>query len=319
MPLASRLSAGTPDLASMELLVAVADEGGIGAAARALGLSQPTASERLRLLERRVGLTLVRRRPEGSVLTDDGERVAEWARTVLGSAAERAAGVAGLKGEARLSVTASLTVAEHLVPGWLVALGAEAPPVTVVVRMGNSEAVVADVRAGRADLGFIEGASTPRGLRLATITRDELALVVAPDHPWARSGRPRTAADLAATPLVMRETGSGTREVLERWLAREGLAPRPAVVLASTHALAEAVRSGVGPGVVSGLAVRGDVASGRLVAVGLADAAGRRVRLDRRVRAVWRGPGDPSPPAARLLAVALRGQRDRAPSRASLR
>ncbi|KGM14653.1 hypothetical protein N867_18030, partial [Actinotalea fermentans ATCC 43279 = JCM 9966 = DSM 3133] len=252
---------------------------GIGAAARTLGLSQPTASERLRLLERRVGLTLVHRRPEGSVLTDDGERVADWARTVLRSAAELAAGVAELRGEARLSVTASLTVAEHLIPGWLVALAAEPPPVTVVVQMGNSEAVVRDVRDGRADLGFIEGASTPRGLRLATVTRDELALVVTPDHPWALDGRPRTAADVAATPLVMRETGSGTREVLERWLAREGLSPRPAVVLASTHALVAAVRSGVGPGVVSGLAVRGDVAAGRLVAVALMDTSGRRVRL----------------------------------------
>ena len=308
MPRARRLPAGTPDLASMELLVAVADAGGIGAAARALGLSQPTASERLRLLERRLGLTLVLRRPEGSVLTDDGERVAAWSRDVLRSAAELAAGVSGLRGEARLSVTASLTVAEHLVPGWLVALAAEPPPVTAVVRMGNSEAVVADVREGRADLGFIEGASTPRGLRLATIARDELALVVAPGHPWARSTAPRTAAEVAATPLVMREEGSGTREVLERWLARAGLAPRPAVVLASTHALVEAVRSGVGPGVVSGLAVRDDVAAGRLVAITLADAAGRRVRLDRRVRAVWRGPGDPTPPAARLLAVALRAQ-----------
>lgn len=309
MPFVARLPAGTPDLASLELLVAIADSGGIGAAARTLGLSQPTASERLRLLERRVGLTLVRRRPEGSVLTADGERVVAWSRTVLRSAAELSAGVAGLRGEARLSVTASLTVAEHLAPGWLVALAAEPPPVTVVVQMGNSEAVVQDVRDGRADLGFIEGASTPRGLRLATITRDELALVVAPDHPWARSPRPRTAADVAGTPLVMRETGSGTREVLERWLAREGRAPHPAVVLASTHALVAAVRSGVGPGVVSGLAVRDDVASGRLVAVPLTDASGRCVRLERRVRAVWRGPGDPSPTAARLLTVALAERR----------
>lgn len=312
----SPLPAGTPDLASMDLLVAIADEGGIGAAARAIGLSQPAASERLRLLERRLGLPLVRRRPEGSVLTADGERVVALARPVLRSATELAAGVAGLRGKATLTVTASLTVAEHLVPGWLVALAAEPPAVEVSVRMGNSETVVQDVRDGRADLGFIEGLSTPRGLRLATITRDELALVVAPDHPWARADRPRTPAEVAATPLVMRETGSGTREVLERWLAREGLTARPAVVLASTHALVEAVRSGVGPGVVSGLAVVDDVAAGRLAAVALVDASGRRARLDRRVRAVWRGPGDPGPSALRLLAVArreARRSRSRAP------
>lgn len=306
MPSDARVPAGTPDLASMELLVAVADEGGIGAAARALGMSQPAASERLRLLERRVGLALVRRRPEGSVLTDDGERVADLARTVLRAAGDLAAGVAGLRGEARLSVTASLTVAEHLVPGWLVTLAAEPPPITVVVRMGNSEAVVQDVRDGRADLGFIEGASTPRGLRLATIMHDELALVVAPGHAWARSGEPRRAGDVAQTPLVMRETGSGTREVLERWLEREGLTPHPAVVLASTRALVQAVRADVGPGVVSALAVADELDSGQLVAVPVADRAGRPVRLGRRIRAVWRGPGAPTDAAGRLLDVAVR-------------
>ncbi|KAE8764859.1 LysR family transcriptional regulator [Georgenia thermotolerans] len=302
------MSRRLPDLASLELLVAVADEGGIGAAARAVGISQPSATERLRTLERRLGLLLIRRTPAGSTLTGEGTAVVGWARGVLQAAQELVDGAAVLSGQRRrhLDVGASLTVAEHLVPGWLVALAESAPDISVTLQMGNSTVVADQVRTGKVQLGFVEGPAAPAGVRSRTVGVDELVLVVAPGHDWT-DGRAVGAPQVAATPLVMREAGSGTRDVLEEWLATIGLRAVPAVELASTTALVQAVMAGVGPGVVSRLAVAAELAEGRLVGVPLEvleGGAARPVRLTRKIRAIWRGNA-PTAAAAALVAVAL--------------
>ena len=135
------LPAATPDLRTLRLLVAVADGGGIGAAARALGISQPSASDGVRALERRLGLGLVRRGRTGSELTDAGRIVVELARRVLAATTDLTDAARTLRGEAatQLTVCASLTVAEHLVPSLREALAnvarhAEASHVEVTLR-----------------------------------------------------------------------------------------------------------------------------------------------------------------------------------------
>ena len=148
----------------------------------------------------------------------------------------------------RVKVSASLTVAEQLLPGWLVSLRADAvrrgeEPVDVVLTATNSDHVIEQVRSGESDLGFVEGPRPPRGLRSRVVAHDELVLVVRPDHAWARRTRPVSAADLASTALVTREEGSGTRDFLETALAaraRRGPCPRPT--------RAGAVDGGVGAG-----------------------------------------------------------------------
>ncbi|OZB88511.1 MAG: hypothetical protein B7X41_07765 [Microbacterium sp. 14-71-5] len=305
------LPTGLPDLRGLALLVAVADTGGIGAAARATGISQPSASEGVRALERRLGLALVRRGRSGSGLTDEGRLVVELARRVLTATTDLTDAARALRREqdSHLTVCASLTVAEHLVPQWLVRMSREAPEISIAVRMANSADVAEQVRSGAVALGFVEGASAPRGLRSTTICTDELMLLVRAAHPWAgrsASLRPR---DLAGVPLALREPGSGTRDVLERWLAREGVTPTTAVEVASTTALVAAALSGVAPTVISGLAVQAELAQGRLVPVPLATGEQSRRSdggpLRRRIRAVWQGPGAPGAAAARLLEVIL--------------
>ncbi len=300
---------GLPDLRSLSLLVAVADTGGIGAAARTLGISQPSASEGVRQLERRLGLALVRRGRSGSALTDEGRLLVELARRVLSASEDLTDAARTLRGErgSHLTVCASLTVAEHLVPQWLVRMSRQAPEIAIAVRMANSADVAEQVRSGAVALGFVEGASAPRGLRSATICTDELVLLVRAAHPWAARTLPLHPRDLAGVPLALREPGSGTRDVLERWLAHDGVRPTAAVELASTTALVSAALSGVAPTVISGLAVQAELAEGRLVQVPLAatDDKPHGGPLRRRIRAVWRGPGAPGPAASRLLEVIL--------------
>ena len=101
-------------LAGIELLLDTIRTGSISAAARAHSLSQPSATERLRQLERRLGVTLLRRGPGGTAPTPEGEAVAEWARNVLSAVDAMAAGVAAIRersSSTALRVMASLTVA----------------------------------------------------------------------------------------------------------------------------------------------------------------------------------------------------------------
>lgn len=293
------------DLASLRLLVAVAESGSLGRAATRLGLSQPAVSQRMRGLERRLGLTLLTRTPAGSTLTGAGASVVDWARPVLDAVEVLARSVESLHDgrDQRLRVAASLTVADHLVPGWLVAYHRDRPGSAVALQVINSDGVSELVRDGAVDLGFVEGVGAPRGLRSAVVGEDRLVVVVAPSHHWAGRPEPLAAAELAAEPLVLREQGSGTREALERVLRARGLQPGAALELGSTTAIRSAVMAGEGPAVLSELAVRTDLETGALVAVP-AD-----LPLRRRFRAVWRpaaGPAGPGGPAGALLAVCLR-------------
>ncbi len=162
--------------------------------------------------------------------------------------------------------------------------------------MGNSEHVSEVILAGGADIGFVEGPDDPSDLQTRVVSGDDLVVVVAPSHPWARRRRPLSATDLAATPLVLREAGSGTREVLERALGESGLRPSPLVELASTTAIKASVATGTGPGVLSRLAVQSEVTDGRLVIV-----ATSGVLLERKIRAIWPSKRPLPPAATRLL------------------
>jgi DNA-binding transcriptional LysR family regulator len=297
---------GPPDLSTLELLTAVAETGSVGRAAQRAGITQPAASLRLRALERRLGLVLLHRSPTGSTLTPAGSAVVDWARPILDAATAFNRGVAALRVQRHdeLRVAASLTVADHLVPGWLLALHHALPDLAVALQVGNSERVAELVRAEQVDLGFIEGPSAPAGLRSQAVSGDELVVVVAPGHRWARRRRPVTAAELAATPLVVRETGSGTREYLERALAARGLGLTTALELGSTAAIKAAVLAGGDPTVLSRLALAAELADGRLIEVPVQD-----LHLARRFRAVWRTGRAPAGPAATLLGFATRRRR----------
>lgn len=270
-----------PDLGALELLLAVARLGSLGRAARETGITQPAASSRIRSMERQLGVALVDRSPRGSRLTDAGALVTDWARRIVEAAAAFDAGAQALRDrrDSRLRVAASMTIAEYLLPNWLLALRAERPDTAVSLHAGNSAAVAERLLSGDADLGFVEGLAVPAGLDATVIAHDRLIVVTAPGHPWARRRKPLSADELAATPLILRERGSGTRQVLDAALG--GLA-RPLIELSSTTAVKAAAVSGAGPSVLSELAVGEELAARRLVEIPL-----EGVRLRRDLRAVW--------------------------------
>jgi molybdate transport repressor ModE-like protein len=307
MPLSQRM----PDIAALDLLLSVAELGSLGRAAAAHGISQPSASSKIHHLERLVGVPLLERTPRGSRLTSGGALVADWAKALIGAAEHLEAGLQALREERahRIRVAASLTVAEYLLPRWLLALRRQQPQTAVSLTAVNSIEVAAHVKAGTADMGFIEGLPAPEGLQEHTVASDRLVLVVAPTHPWVRR-HAITAAELSRTALISREPGSGTRSFLEQAVRRQAstsLVP-PLVELSSTTAIKKAVASGLGPAVLSDLAVHDDVAAGLVTRVPIED-----LDLDRPLRAVW-PTGQPIVGAARdLYTIAARLQAGSAP------
>lgn len=291
---------GDPDLESLRLLVQVAELGSVGKAARATGIAQPSATKRLAALERRARLPLLVRGPQGSALTDDGKLVVAWAVKLLAAADEFQTSLGALRSSraATLRIAASMTIAEALLPRWLHDLRRVSPSVHVGLTVTNSTEVARLVLGtSDVDLGFVEGPGVLEGLASRVVGTDELIVVVTPAHPWARRRRALVAAELAATPLVVREEGSGTRETLDRVLARHDPVT-PQLALGSNAAVKGAAVAGIAPAVLSRRAVEAELAAGSLVAVEVTD-----LRLERRLRAVWPKGRRVTGPAATLLQV----------------
>jgi len=283
------LPSWTPDIATLDLLASVAELGSVGRAAALHGISQPSASARLDRLETELGTTLLVRTSRGSSLTANGEAVVAWAKDVLDAARTLTDGVATLRGDqrARLRVAASLTVAEYLLPHWLLLLRRAHAGVDIAAHVANSAEVADAVRRGQADVGFVETPDPPAGLRHERVATDRLALVVAPDYPLAaKAGRVIDARELIDQPVLLREPGSGTRDTFLHALATRlgnGVArPAHALELGSTATIVAAALEGGGIGVVSARAVASLLADGRLVELSAPD-----LDLERPLRAVW--------------------------------
>jgi molybdate transport repressor ModE-like protein len=318
------LSGHVPDLSALEVLLGVARTGSLNSAAREIGVSQQAVSARIRAMEAQTGVALVHRTPRGSTLTAEGAVIAEWAARLLEVAAGLDAGISALRADrrSRLRVSASSTIAEQLLPAWLASFRAAArpgrPSPDIVLTAANTETVITHVTDGSADIGFTEGPREPPGLPGKVIGHDRLVLVVAPGHRWARRRSGVSAAELARTPLISREGGSGTRDTLAAALAAAlgpgtTLAP-PALSLSTTAAVRAAALTGAAPAVISGLAVTSDLSSGQLIQVPTPG-----LDLRRTLRAIWDGTSSPPAGAARDLIIHILSPRRREPSPPSAR
>jgi len=288
------------ELRHFRLLDALAEAGSIGAAARLLGLAQPNASRLLDAMERSAGFPLAERSARGSRLTDRGLVLAGLASEVLAAATRVTHAVDALAGQGgSLHICSSLTVAEHLMPAWLATARQRLPTLSITLDVGNSASVFERLREGSVDLGFVEGPTIETGFHYLDLLRDDLVVVVPREHPWATTQNVGIL-ELTSTTLVVREAGSGTRQVAERALAAHadgGDAPSRLEV-GSNAALVASVVAGLGPGIVSRMAVGPELLTGRLVAVSVPGLA-----LARTLRAVWPSRSPLSRETAEFLAL----------------
>lgn len=297
-----------PVPADLRALAEVARRGSIAGAASALGVSQQAVSARIRSLESRLQVTLLTRSSSGSRLTETGDLVVAWAEDALVAWDRLSAGIRSLRSThaRRLRVAASQTVAESMLPGWLLRLRSEEEasgiaPTAVDLVVGNSTDVAGLVRRREVDLGFVETPRLPGDLRGEPVTTDEVVVVAHPRHPWVGRRTPVGLEELAATGLVLREAGSGTRDTFAAALADAHLSLQPTVLLelATTASVRSAIVAGIAPGVLSRRLVRDDLVLGRLAIVEIA--ADPMVRP---ITALSFGSGDPPAEARSLIEIA---------------
>ncbi|MEK6711978.1 MAG: selenium metabolism-associated LysR family transcriptional regulator [Nitrospinota bacterium] len=256
------------DIRQLEVFCQVVRSGSFSRAAKALGLSQPTASEHIKTLEEELGTRLfdrlgrrVQPTPAGMVLTTHAQRILQEREKARAAIEEFMGRVRG-----SLFLAASTIPGGYLLPSMLGGFKKCYPETTVNIRVLDSRRVAEGVLEGAYQIGF-SGARIPNSqLVYEFFARDELLLAVPPDHPLA--GRPRIRAEeLAGVKLLVREEGSGTRSVAEDRLGELGFALKPdqvAAVLGNPQAVRTAIKAGVGVAIVSRFSVREDLASGAL-------------------------------------------------------
>jgi DNA-binding transcriptional LysR family regulator len=285
------MSLGDP-LPGRELaaFVTAVETGTVQGAADALALTQSAATKRLQALERRVGRPLLERTAQGVRSTEAGAVLYPLAREALAALVQAEVAVTSSGGETLLVIHASRTIGETLLPQWLASFRVSAARCRVSVAITNSEEVVHAVREGAAEIGFIEGpAGSMRALTELVVAHDELRVIVASDHPWARRSAIALRA-LTQEPFLAREAGSGTRAMAAAALASKGVELEPALELSSAEGLKRAVLAG-GFTLLSERAVEREVAASTLCAIPVSGVELRRaLRAVRRSRPALQGP-----------------------------
>jgi LysR family transcriptional regulator, low CO2-responsive transcriptional regulator len=254
------------DPSRLRLLVEVDRRGSISAGADACGISQPSATKQLKTLEAAVGEKLVERNGRASRLTEAGQVVVTHGARVLDTLQGLQEELGAMRGAEKgtLALAASTTSGAYVLPAILQCFATKHPGVDVDISIGSS-AWVAERVAGRdRSLGIAGEIELPDGVRAEPFLDDELVGIAAPDRVNLRRGK-APVAELGRWTLLVREPGSSTRAVAERYLARAGFHPANRWELDSNEAIKRSVQAGLGVGFVSRLVVADEVERGDLV------------------------------------------------------
>lgn len=253
----------TPD--QLITFAAVAEHRNISRAAIALHLSQPAVSGQLRQLQDEFGEPLYQRDGRGVRLTPAGEQLASYATRLRDTWRQAHAYRDALRGmeQGTLRIGASTTPASYLLPYLIADFHRRYPDVSLHTADGNTTEIVGALDS--VDIALIEGpvgSDLPPDTAVHAWREDEIVAIMPRAHPLARpfgaageGGRVELAA-FGAHPLVLREAGSGVRQIVERAFARAGVPMRVALEIAGVEGVKEAVRAGMGIGFVSAMSMR---------------------------------------------------------------
>jgi DNA-binding transcriptional LysR family regulator len=257
----------------LQVFHAVAKHLSFTKAAEALFMTQPAVTFQIKQLEEHFNTRLFERGHGRISLTPAGQVVLEYAERILALSAELDTRLKEMTGEVGgpLLVGASTTIAESLLPQIFGEFKSKFPRVLPRLVVANSETVQNRVAEHTLDIGFIEAPSHLPNVVTDACCEDELQAVCAPSHPLARlkSAAPK---QLAQYPFISRESGSGTREVIDDYFRKAGVAPDALNVvmeLGSPEALKGLVATGLGFTIMSRFAVAKETRLGNLVRVPL--------------------------------------------------
>ncbi|MEJ2431928.1 MAG: LysR family transcriptional regulator [Pseudolabrys sp.] len=249
----------------LRLLTAAARGGSFAAAADACHVTPPAVTMQMRQLEAEVGLPLFERDGRGLSLTAAGKEVLAAAERIDAVLADCAAGLADLKSLADGRVAVGVvSTAKYFAPQMLAAFSRSHPGIDIELLIGNREDTITAFKDGRFDVAIM--GRPPEGVEVesAPIGDHPQVIIAPPDHPLARR-RAIPPQEIGGETLLMRESGSGTRLLAERFLKQHGIKPRIGMEIGSNETIKQAVIAGLGIAFISGHTIASEIHDGRLV------------------------------------------------------
>ncbi len=259
----------TITLRQLEIFLALAEHEHVGRASEAVNLSPSATSSALLALEAAVGRPLFDRSGRGLRLNSDGRRFRGAARATLTQANEAESMLRGEE-SGQLVVGASTTIANHVLAPVMATFAASHPQAVLRLEVGNTRDILDRLLDFAIDFAYVEGPTTHPDIVATPWRADRLVVFVASDHELARSRR-IDIADLSRVTWVLREEGSGTREVFVRALGDDSARLSTVLELGSSEAVARAVEAGGSVGCLSHFVVRRDLEEGRLIELATPD------------------------------------------------
>ncbi len=257
----------------LKVFCTVADTKSFSKASEIIHLTQPAVSLQIQALEELYETKLFDRSSSTVSLTAAGEILYKYAKELLAlySAAEKNIGeLTGLvKGS--ISLGASTTIGNHLLPTVIADFRRTHPKIKIHLSVGNTKRIVEFLNSGNIDIGLVEGDVARQKLIVEKLIADELVVIVPPLHPWAKK-KEISIYEVMKEPFILREEGSGTRQIIEKYLNKHGISThdmKTSMMLGSTEAIKEAVESGIGISIVSRWAARKENKYGSLKLVSL--------------------------------------------------
>ncbi|MDF1525601.1 MAG: LysR substrate-binding domain-containing protein [bacterium] len=260
------------NLSSLRTFLIVAKFRGISRALGELHLTQPAVSRQIQGLEEYLGTQLFLRKGRFLVLTEAGQILQQYTTRVLQLLTEAREEIDSLKGLIRghLRIAAATTVGIYMIPDVLGEFKSEHPGIEITLTIANKEEILRQVKDGVVDIGFAGQPIPHKELVTESYLEDDMVLVVSPQHPFAVMNTISTA-ELAEEVFILRERGSGTREIIEEELRRAGVTLKNTMELGSTEGIKKAVAANLGVSIVSSRAVTLEVMIGHLSAVWVSD------------------------------------------------
>lgn len=254
-------------LRQLDTFIEVARQLSISRAASALHVSQPAVSMQLRQLEEVLGMPLYEQVGRGIVLTEAGNEVLAHAQAATAQLRQMEDAMAARRGIRKGRVDLGMvSTAKYFVPMLLVLFRKKYPDIEITLQIHNRERIMQLLLLGEVDLVIMGRAPDAIDCVASAFATNPLGVICAPEHPLSRR-RNAPPAILDGQVFVVRETGSGTRQAMERLFGEHGIRPRIAMEMPSNETIKQAVMAGMGMSFLSLRTIRQELASGHLVLV----------------------------------------------------
>jgi len=244
----------------LKVFCTVAETRSFSKTSEIIHLTQPAVSLQVQALEEKYETKLFDRSSSTVTLTPAGETLYKYAKEILAlyASADKAIGKQTGLVKGSIAVGAGSNIGNYVLPSLITEFRRVHSKIKIYLHVSNTKRVVELLNAGNVDIGLVEGDVVRQKMVVKKLLSDELLIIVPPHHAWAKK-KEVSVSDIVKEPFIFREAGSGTRQVIEKFLARHGITPHDmniSSILGSTEAIKDAVENGLGVSIISRWAAR---------------------------------------------------------------